>query len=164
VAAMNPCPCGYFGDSEKACRCTAYEILRYQKRISGPLLDRIDIQIGVPRVKIEELRQKGDIAKEKKWREMVSRARQIQKERFKGLYPKIHTNSEMSSKQVDSLIHLNNAAERFLKEAMEKSFLSARGYYRILKTAQTIADLENIPEIKTEHLAEAFQYRLKTEE
>lgn len=164
VAAMNPCPCGYFGDPEKSCRCTAYEIIRYQKRISGPLLDRIDLQIEVPRIKIEELKQKGDPKQEEKWRQMVKNAKEIQKERFKQTQPKIFSNSEMSSKQVDELVHLNNEAEKFLKEAMEKFFLSARSYYRILKTSRTIADLENASEIKTEHLAEAFQYRVKTEE
>jgi len=161
VASMNPCPCGYFEDPQKECRCTANEVLRYQKKISGPLLDRIDIQIDVPRTSIEELKKDRKISDEDIFREKVSRAREIQKQRFQNIKPKIHSNAEMTSKQVDELIKLEPKTEIFLKQALEKTFISARGYYRTLKVAQTIADLENSTAIKTEHLAEAFQYRLK---
>jgi len=162
VAAMNPCPCGYFGDPEKECRCTANEVFRYQKRISGPLLDRIDIQIEVPRAKIEDLRNKTrDENLTEKMRIKVKKAREIQQERFNKIKPKIHLNSEMSSKQTDELVNFDAGAENFLKNILEKSFISARGYYRILKIAQTVADLEESEKVKAENLAEAFQYRIR---
>jgi len=162
VAAMNPCPCGYFGDPEKECRCTANEVFRYQKRISGPLLDRIDIQIEVPRAKIEDLRNKiRDENLTEKMRVKVKKAREIQEGRFNKIKPKIHLNSEMSSKQTDELVNFDAGAENFLKNILEKSFISARGYYRILKIAQTIADLEESEKVKAENLAEAFQYRIR---
>jgi len=162
VAAMNPCPCGYFGDPEKECRCSANEVFRYQKKISGPLLDRIDIQIEVPRVKIEELRTSSrDEGLTEKMRDKVKKARSIQKERFSKIRPKIHLNSEMSSKMADELINFDSGAENFLKNILEKSFVSARGYYRILKIAQTIADLEESEKVTVNHLAEAFQYRVR---
>jgi len=162
VAAMNPCPCGYFGDPEKECRCTANEVFRYQKRISGPLLDRIDIQIEVPRAKIEDLRNKiRDENLTEKMRVKIKKAREIQEGRFNKIKPKIHLNSEMSSKQTDELVNFDAGAENFLKNILEKSFISARGYYRILKIAQTIADLEESEKVKAENLAEAFQYRIR---
>jgi len=161
IAAMNPCPCGYFGDPEKECRCTANEVFRYHKRISGPLLDRIDIQLEVPRISISELRKENEDGDENPERGMVENARRIQRERFKNNGFNVFTNGEMSSKQTDQIIKMGDEAEKFLKETLEKNFISARGYYRILKVAQTIADLENSPKIKMEHLAEAFQYRLR---
>ncbi len=164
VAAMNPCPCGYFGDPEKECRCTANEIFRYQKKLSGPLLDRLDIQLEVPRIPLEDLRRRENDDAEETFRRQVLSARQIQRERFKNIKPRIFTNAEISSKYIDELLKVDRTAEDFLKQTLEKNFVSARGYYRILKTAQTIADLEAAPIIKKEHLAEAFQYRLKTNE
>lgn len=167
VAAMNPCPCGYFEDLKKECTCTAHEVLRYQKKISGPLLDRIDLQLEIPRIPIEELRKKvGSNGNEieRSFQEKITRARKTQEERFTGKTPKIYTNAEMSSKYVDRHANLDPGAENFLKRVLEKSFISARGYYRILKVAQTIADLENSQIIKTEHLAEAFQLRLRVNE
>ena len=162
VAAMNPCPCGYFGDTEKECRCTANEVFRYQKKISGPLLDRIDIQIEVPRVKVVDLRTKiRDEKSAEKMRTSVKKVREVQKQRFTGAKLKIRLNSEMSSKQVDDLVSFGADAENFLKNILEKSFVSARGYYRIIKIAQTIADLEESEKISANHLAEAFQYRLR---
>jgi magnesium chelatase family protein len=161
---MNPCPCGYFEDPEKECRCSANEIFRYQKKISGPLMDRLDIQIIVPRIPIEELRKEKAENIEDSFRKQVVAAREIQKERFLAIKPKIYSNAEMSSKQVDEFVKLDTQAENFLKRTLERAFVSARGYYRILKIARTIADLENSPGVKTEHLAEAFQYRLKTNE
>ncbi len=162
VAAMNPCPCGYYGDDEKECRCSAFEVFRYQKKISGPLLDRIDLQILVPRVKIEELQNKERNQKAAdQMREKIVQAREIQKERFNKLKLKILTNSEMSSKVCDELIELDKETNQFLKDVFEKSLLSARGYYRILKTARTIADLEESEKVAVDHLAEAFQYRLR---
>ena len=161
IAAMNPCPCGYYGDPEKECRCGAYEVIRYQKRISGPLLDRIDLQIKVPRVKIAELRGEHRGTEESpKVKLHIEDARHRQAKRFEKL--KIKTNSEMSSRQTEERIHLDNKADSFLS-TLDKTRLSPRGYYRLLKTAQTIADLENSEKVTVEHLAEAFSYRLKEE-
>jgi magnesium chelatase family protein len=165
VAAMNPCPCGYYGDSEKACQCGMSEILRYQKKVSGPLLDRIDIQINVPRISIDELRSKEvkNSDESKKMREQILFARKKQTERFKqlGRDKRAFTNAEMSSKEVEVAVHVSKEAEDFLKGIFEKSLISARGYYRILKTARTIADLENSADISKNHIAEAFNYRLR---
>ncbi len=159
VAAMNPCPCGYFGDKEKDCRCGAAEIFRYQKKISGPLLDRIDIQINVPRTKLENLKKAPEDSS--RLRRDVGAAREIQAQRFKLAGLKILTNSEISSKDCEALIPLTEAADEFLKKIFDKSLLSTRGYYRILKTARTVADLEQKEKITPEHLAEAFQLRIK---
>jgi magnesium chelatase family protein len=145
-----------------------HEILRYQKKISGPLLDRIDIQINVPRVDIKEL-QKNKNKPEKenpqhqKFQEQISlaRARQLKRLQKSGPAKKIFTNSEMSSKEVDSLLNISPEAENFIKEIFDKSLISVRGYYRILKTAQTIADLNSRDRIEKPDLAEAFSYRLR---
>ncbi len=162
VTALNPCPCGYYGDDEKNCNCSGYEAARYQKKVSGPLLDRIDLQINVPRVSIDELQQKKrDSVGAETMRTAVKSARDIQLKRFKDLRVKIFTNSEMSSKMCDEILGLDGEAEKFVKEMYQKNVLSARGYYRILKTARTIADLGREEQIKLEHLAEAFQYRLR---
>ncbi len=180
IAAMNPCPCGFYADPERECRCGAYEVIRYQKKISGPLLDRIDLQIKVPRVKIEELRGKKKLeATSPKIKLQIEEARKIQAERFRGLL--VTTNGEMSSRQTEEMISLEPAAEKFIA-TFDKSRLSPRGYYRLLKTAQTIADLElatdtretptphggrgpdrSVRKVSAEHLAEAFSYRLKEE-
>lgn len=161
VAAMNPCPCGFYGDPEKECRCGAYEVLRYQKKISGPLLDRIDIQIRVPRVNLEELRAK-HAAKETSAdvKKRVNHVRKVQAERFKKL--RITTNAEMSSKQAEDFAELDKEGEALLK-TLDKTRLSPRGYYRLLKTARTIADLDGVDRVKAEHIAEAFSYRLREE-
>lgn len=169
AAAMNPCPCGYRGDEEKACVCAAHEVLRYQKKVSGPLLDRIDIQIRVPRVKPEELRAKraeGETSAEV--RAKVIAARAVQAERFARLAGKAkhrpRTNAEMTSKQCDDYIVFTDDGEKFLNGALKGAQLSARGYFRVLKVAQTIADLERAEKVSEAHLAEAFGYRLRTEE
>lgn len=157
LAASNPCPCGFYGDSKRRCRCTPLQIRRYLSKISGPLIDRIDIQIEVPTVSTEELRKKdkGESSKEIRYR--VSQAREIQKKRFEGL--KIYSNSEMSEQQVEKFCPLKEESEKFLRDAIQSFGLSARGHHRVLKTARTIADLEKCSEIKIEHLAEAVQYR-----
>ncbi|MDD5431004.1 MAG: YifB family Mg chelatase-like AAA ATPase [Candidatus Pacebacteria bacterium] len=163
VAAMNPCLCGYYGDEEKQCRCGAFEVFRYQKKISGPLLDRIDLQINVPRVKIEQLQAKEkDYNAAQNMRNKIIKARAVQRNRFKGL--KIFTNSEMSSKLCDETVKLDKPADDFLKNIFENNYLSARGYYRVLKAARTIADLEESEVVNVGHLAEAFQYRIKDKE
>jgi len=171
VAAMNPCPCGYFGDPQKECRCGAYEVFRYQKKISGPLLDRIDIQIEVPRVEISELRKKNPClpagqtglpdSANQTLKSKIAAARKIQVRRFQNFKSKVYTNSEMTSKQVEAVVHFDDSAENFLKNVLEKTFLSGRGYYRILKIAQTIADFEASEKITSDHLAEAYQYRTR---
>lgn len=161
VAAMNPCPCGYYGDAEKECKCSAYEIIKYQKKISGPLLDRIDLQIKVGRVKIEELRKGEDGATQNaSMKEMVELARATQRRRFTAKTSK--TNSEMSSRQTQETVNLDRDAESFL-QTLDKKHLSPRGYYRLLKVARTIADIESSDSVKAEHLAEAFSYRLREE-
>lgn len=163
IAARNPCPCGYFGDVQKNCSCAAREVFRYQKKISGPLLDRIDIQIETPRVEINELVKKiaADEIAGQNLKAKIAAAAKIQAERFQNARPKIYANSEMDSRQTDEFIQLDGAAENFLKNILEKSFISGRGYYRLLKISRTIADFENSPKITVEHLAEAYQYRVR---
>lgn len=165
IAARNPCPCGYFNDVQKNCSCTAREVFRYQKKISGPLLDRIDIQIEVPRVEINELLKKSvaDEIADQKLKSQIATAAAIQKNRFQNTQPRIYTNNEMNSRQTDEFVPLDNAAENFLKNLLEKSFISGRGYYRILKISRTIADFENSAKISVNHLAEAYQYRVREE-
>jgi len=163
VTAMNPCPCGYYGDLEKECKCSAYEVVRYQKKISGPLLDRIDLQLKVLRVDYEELRKKPEDKKTSpEIKRQVEAAREKQRERFKTKNLKISTNSEMSSREAEELIELAPPAQKFLDD-LARAKLSPRGYYRLLKTAQTIADLENADLVSAPHLAEAFSYRLREE-
>lgn len=166
AAAMNPCPCGNFESGDKECTCTAHEILRYQKKLSGPLLDRFDIQIEVKKIPVEELRKPRDAGERSEensnvLREQVAMARTLQKERFARVNPLIFTNAEMSSRQTEEFALTDREAEEFLKYILEKQTLSTRGYYRILKVGRTIADLAQSREIKKEHLAEAFQYRLR---
>ncbi len=166
VAAMNPCPCGFHGDPEKNCRCSAYEVIRYQKRISGPLLDRIDLQVRVPRVEIKELREKkgGDERESMKLRKEIERARAVQWQRFAQSHGKrrMHTNAEMSSHDTEAHAALTPEAEQFIG-TLEAHRLSPRAYYRIVKTARTIADLEGAARVDAPHLAEAFSYRLREE-
>ncbi len=163
VIAKNPCPCGYFDDPNHNCKCTAHEINRYQKKLSGPLIDRIDIQIEVDRVPIEELRKrKRDEREDNIARERVQSARARQERRFVGL-PAVRTNARMSSKQVDLFVKLSPAAEQFIEKTLTKRFVSARGYYKLLKIAQTVADIEGSEIVDESHLAEAFQYRVRRE-
>lgn len=161
VAAMNPCPCGYYGDEEKSCRCGAHDVARYQRKLSGPLLDRIDIQIRVPRVKIEDLAKEKEADESDATRERIIRARRVQAKRFIDIRPRIYTNAEMSSKLADSAVQLDEEGAAFVKKMLDKSFVSARGYYRMLKTARTIADLEGSDRVTNAHLSEAFQYRIR---
>ena len=161
VAAMNPCPCGYYGDDEKACHCGAHEVARYQRKLSGPLLDRIDIQIKVPRVKVKDLSKEKETDASNAVREQVLCARLIQARRFADITPRIYVNAEMPSKLVDTVVRLDDGGKKFVKQMLDKSFISARGYYRMLKTARTIADLEGSETVTNDHLSEAFQYRLR---
>ena len=161
VTAMNPCPCGYWGDEEKECTCTANEVFRYQKKISGPLLDRIDIQINVPRIKLEELKKKPTDKKD--FQKNVLEARKKQTRRFEKAGIKRFVNAEMSSKECEEFIDITDEADEFIKTIFDKYPVSTRGYYRLLKTARTIADLENSEKVEKPHVAEAFQLRIREE-
>lgn len=160
ITAQNPCPCGYLNDSSKECSCTPLQIIKYQKKISGPLLDRIDMHIEVPRVKFEKLSAARDqIENSAKVRARVAKARKIQIERFKKS-PTL-TNSEMTQEELEKFCPLDNNSKNLLRQAVNQLNLSARGYNRILKLSRTIADLAESETIKTEHVAEALQYRLQ---
>ncbi|MBP9716424.1 MAG: YifB family Mg chelatase-like AAA ATPase [Candidatus Levybacteria bacterium] len=163
VAAQNPCPCGYLGDSTHECKCSTSEILRYQKKISGPMLDRIDVHLDVPAVKVEKLtEQKVDTGpSSREIRKTVQMARDIQTKRFKK--DKIISNSEMNSKLIKKYCELSEDSLEILKMAVNKLNLSARSYNKILKVSRTIADLEKEIKIKPNHIAEALQYRPKTD-
>ncbi len=157
VAAMNPCPCGYYGDPVKECKCSNSEISRYQKRISGPLLDRIDIFIEVPRVYYEKLTDDTRGESSEKVQTRVETARQVQQRRFSD--PKIVCNTEMTPIEVKQFCHMESAAQSLLRTAMKQLHFTARTFHRILKLSRTIADLDGADIIKTNHLAEALQYR-----
>lgn len=160
VAAQNPCPCGYFGDPTHECKCLPGQILRYQKRVSGPVIDRIDIHLDVPAVKLDKLTEddKGRLAESSlQIRKRVQKARDMQTKRFKGR--KIASNSEMVSKDVKELLELSNECRELLRLAVSRMNLSARSYYRTIKLARTIADLEEAKSIAPNHVAEALQYR-----
>lgn len=155
VTAQNPCPCGFFGDDKKQCTCTNSQIKLYQQRISGPLLDRIDIHLTINRVKHDELEKTSDNTLNIK--KQIIEAREIQKQRF--LHDGIITNSEMNLRLIKKYCQIPEEAKKLLSIAVEKYNLSARGYFRVLKVSRTIADLENSENIKLEHIAEALQYR-----
>jgi magnesium chelatase family protein len=161
VAAANPCPCGYLGDETKNCVCTPSAITRYQKRISGPILDRIDIHITVPAVKVEKLTTASKSESSKTIQSRVQKARDIQEKRFKGL--PITSNAEMSGKNMKQFCNLDELSITLLKQAITKLNLSARSFHRVVKIARTIADLEASVKIKQNHVAEALQYRPQTD-
>jgi magnesium chelatase family protein len=158
AAAMNPCPCGYFTDPNKECTCTPPSIQKYMAKISGPLLDRIDIHIEVPAVKYKELATEAPAEKSEVIRERVIRARDIQLNRFKDV-KHIFNNADMGSKEVRKYCKLDSSGEELLKMAMTKLGLSARAYDRILKVSRTIADIDNSENILPQHVSEAIQYR-----
>ncbi|HEY6906208.1 MAG TPA: YifB family Mg chelatase-like AAA ATPase [Ignavibacteriaceae bacterium] len=158
AAAMNPCPCGYYTDPGKECTCAQPQIQRYMAKISGPLLDRIDIHIEVPAVKYKELSSEVKGESSAIIRERVITARQIQLDRFNGLKD-IYNNGDMGSKEIRQFCKLDSASAELLKMAMTKLGLSARAYDRILKVSRTIADLENSENIQPQHISEAIQYR-----
>ena len=157
VAAMNPCPCGFFGDPSRECRCSRQQIQNYISRISGPLLDRIDLQVEVPAVKYRDLAS--DFAGEPSAsiRERVQRARHLQQERF--TQAQIYCNANMESRHLREFCKVEDAAQELLRVAITQLGLSARAYDRILKVARTIADLADSPTIEAEHVSEAIQYR-----
>ncbi len=156
IAAMNPCPCGYFGSNVRRCKCTPNQVERYVAKISGPLLDRIDIHIDVPAVSFRKLRgHEGNGESSKKIKEQVVHTRGIQTKRF----GRVFLNSSMSHKQIEQHCDLDEACELLLKHAMEEFALSARAHDKICKVARTIADLDESDVIQPEHLAEAISYR-----
>jgi len=158
AAAMNPCPCGYYTDPNKECTCTPPLIQKYMAKISGPLLDRIDIHIEVPAVKYKDLSKEEKSEPSIKIRERVINAREIQLKRYKDI-PTIFNNGDMGSKEVRQYCKLDSAGEELLKMAMTKLGLSARAYDRIQKVSRTISDLDQSEQIQPQHISEAIQYR-----
>ncbi|MBK6893470.1 MAG: YifB family Mg chelatase-like AAA ATPase [Flavobacteriales bacterium] len=157
VAAMNPCPCGFHNHPERDCVCAPGVVQKYLNKISGPLLDRIDIHIEVTPVAFTELASERETEKSAAVRERVVKARQVQEQRYKGT--KMHSNAQISTQQLRKYCRIDATGQALLQKAMERLGLSARAYDRILKVARTIADLAGSNDIRTEHLAEAIQYR-----
>jgi magnesium chelatase family protein len=165
VAAMNPCPCGYYGDPVKPCTCAYAAVTKYQKRVSGPLLDRFDIHIEVPRVDYDKLTSDRMGEASETIRLRVETARQIQRQRFVSIKSRkdsplqIACNADMRVAEVRQFCKLDETGENLDRAAMSQMNLSARGYHRVLKLARTIADLAGSDSIQTPHVAEALQYR-----
>jgi magnesium chelatase family protein len=155
---MNPCPCGFYNHPERECTCPPGAVQKYLNKISGPLLDRIDLHVEVTPVPFSQLSDLSVQEKSENIRDRVMKARDIQAERYSN-NPGIYCNAQISSKMLKEICAINPVGQNLLKAAMEKLNLSARAYDRILKVSRTIADLSASPEIKPEHLAEAIQYR-----
>jgi magnesium chelatase family protein len=160
VGAMNPCPCGYFGDPSRECTCALSMVSRYQKRLSGPLLDRIDIHIDVPRVDYEKLTDDRLGEPSEAIRKRVEKARRAQRQRFEGT--PMTNNADMGPAEVREYCQVDDAGGSLLRAAMEQLQMSARAFHRVLKLSRTIADLAGSETIETAHLAEAIQYRPRT--
>ena len=161
VAAMNPCPCGNAGSRQKACICRPSDILRYERKMSGPIIDRIDIWVSVGPVDYGKLGGEGSGESSENIRVRVRKARNLQKERFKNAGRNISTNSEMSVKDLDNMAGLSMPVRALLDKSAERLGLSARAYHRVIKLSRTIADLGESDDIKEEHILEALQYRPK---
>ena len=162
IAAMNPCPCGNAGSKTKDCICKPHDLARYQRKISGPIIDRIDMWVEVSQIDYEKLsNQKTEISESKNIKERVMNARKLQKTRFDNAKRKIKTNSEMEAKDIGTLIPLSQQVKEILNTSAKKLNLSARAYHRVIKLGRTIADLEGSREINTSHILEALQYRPK---
>ena len=171
VAAMNPCPCGNAGNKQKACICKPSDLDRYKRKLSGPIMDRIDLWVSVGNVDYKKLGGEGTGEKSEKIRERVLKAREIQKKRFsalvgsasggKKLGRNINTNSEMNVKDLENMVKLAKEVRDLLDDSAERLALSARAYHRVIKIARTIADLENSQEVESNHILEAIQYRPK---
>ena len=157
VAAQNPCPCGYAGDQESVCSCSPSMINKYSTKVSGPLLDRLDLVIKVDRVKKAHLINATKSESSENVKKRVQKARNIQSNRFKT--DKISTNNEMSNKHIEKYCILNQDAKNLMEQAINNLKLSARAYMRVLKVGRTIADMDESDSIKTQHIAEALQYR-----
>jgi magnesium chelatase family protein len=160
IAAMNPCPCGNFG-TKKVCNCSPMQIDRYRKKLSGPIMDRIDLWVEVADIDHESLTERGSGKESEKVKSRVSKAREKQKNRFEGEGEKIKMNSEMGVKEITNLIKLTQDVKNILNESAKKLDLSARSYHKMIKLARTIADLEGSSEISKDHILEALQYRPK---
>jgi len=154
---LQECPCGYYGDRLKPCTCSPVAVARYQKRISGPLMDRIDMFVEVPRIEYDKLADDSLGEGSEKVRARVERGREVQRGRFKGR--RLAANSEMTVVEVREFCKVEGSAQGLLKAAMKQFSLSARGFHRILKLSRTIADLDGVEVIGANHLAEALQYR-----
>ncbi len=159
VAAMNPCPCGHHGDPERVCGCSAYQIEKYRQKVSGPILDRIDLHIDVPRLSFDELRDRSTGETSADVRQRVQAARERGRARLRGT--KKQSNAEMDNKLLEAYCELDTSGQALLRQAVEHYHLSPRAYTRILKTARTIADLAGAEHIADAHLAEALQYRFR---
>ena len=157
VAAMNPCPCGYLGDSQHQCTCAPSNLERYRNRLSGPLLDRIDLHVEVPRIPYQELSQQQQPESSASIRSRVEAARTLQHQRFSAL--KIHSNSQMEARHIREFCPIDTEGDKLLEMVTDRLGLSARSYARILKVARTIADLAGAEDISRDHLSEAVQYR-----
>lgn len=157
VASMNPCPCGYYGSPDKECTCTSEAIQKYMAKISGPLLDRIDIQIEIEPVKYQKLESREEIETSQKIKERVNRARKIQWQRYQN--KKIYSNAELTPKLIERYCTLDQSSKKIMQKAFDSLNLSARAYSRILKVARTIADMDEKEKIEAKHIAEAIQYR-----
>jgi magnesium chelatase family protein len=162
VAAQNPCPCGFFSDPTKSCMCSPSQIAKYHKKISGPMLDRIDLHVEVGRIEFDKLAAETGGESSDEVQARVQKARDIQIERYKNK-SNVNTNSEMTINEIKEFCKLEEKEQQFMKAAVVKMYLSARSYHRILKLSRTIADLANSPKIMLNHLAEALQYRPKVE-
>jgi magnesium chelatase family protein len=158
AAAMNPCPCGYYGDAKRACKCPPQAVQRYLARVSGPLLDRIDLHVEVPAVHYRDLSDQRPGEPSAAVRERVVRAREIQRRRFAGR-PGLHANAHMGAREIREFCRIDEASDALLRSAVQRLGFSARGFHRILKIARTLADLEAAEQIGTAHVAEAIQYR-----
>lgn len=162
VAAQNPCPCGYYSDPKKSCICTPSQIMKYQKKISGPMLDRIDLHVEVGRIEYDKLSSDASGESSDAIQARVQKARDLQTQRF-SQNKNIKTNSEMTVKEIKEFCPLDLPGQAFMKSAVVKMYLSARSYHRVLKLSRTVADLDGSVNIKISHLAEALQYRPKVE-
>ena len=163
IASQNPCPCGYLGDKTHHCSCSSYQISRYKKRVSGPILDRIDIHIDIPAIKVDKLTEieSGNVENSQTIRNRVQQARDRQEKRYAGTA--IASNAELNNKSIAKYCALSTECTDLLRMAVNKMSLSGRAYFRVIKLARTIADLEDAPDILPNHIAEALQYRPKTD-
>jgi magnesium chelatase family protein len=161
IAAMNPCPCGNYGPQEKECICTPITLKRYKDKISGPIIDRIDLWVEVPRISHQTLSKKERAESTKEIAKRVENARKIQENRFKKHGRPINTNSEMTARDISNIINLSESVTKILNMSSEKLGLSGRAYHRVIKLARTIADLDSKEEIEERHVLEAMQYRPK---